>query len=264
MKLLRDTPSRTGRPSPRYSPSWLRISRLCSSVLPNPIPGSTISRARHSRRRSRPARAAGSSNTSRPPLVPRLQLHGRGLALAVHQHHRHAAGASRRGLSGSWRRAEMSLIMRAPAPTAARITAALRVSIETSAPALASPSITGTTRLISSPADTAPAPAGSIPRRRPRCRRLRRAAAARARSPPPARRTARRPRSCPGDVDHTHQQRSAFGRPSGQLGGAPGRAHSCAAAMHLVRAGASARRRGSLPEDFPIDASGPALPPRMR
>ena len=102
MKLLRDTPSRTGRPSPRYSPSWLRISRLCASVLPKPMPGSTISRRAleagvgpglHARREM-------VEHVERHVLVRGLQLHGRGLALAVHQHDRQAARAGRREAVG--------------------------------------------------------------------------------------------------------------------------------------------------------------------
>ena len=41
MKLLREVPTTSGRPSSRSSPSRRSSSRLCSSVLPKPIPGSS-------------------------------------------------------------------------------------------------------------------------------------------------------------------------------------------------------------------------------
>src|SRR3546814_17455069 len=63
-------------------------------------------------------------------------------------------------LRGSWSSPLMSLTRCAPAANAASMTVALRVSTETGTPALASCSITGTMRLISSPSHVFSAPGG--------------------------------------------------------------------------------------------------------
>jgi hypothetical protein len=125
----------------------------------------------------------------------------------------------------------MSLIMRAPAAIAARITAALRVSIETSTPALASASITGAVRLISSSAEIASAP-GRVDS--PPTSTM---SAPSARSCKPCATAAAGSKNCPpseklSGVTLTTPISSGrcAGRPSGQLGDAPRRAQSCAAA----------------------------------
>ena len=66
MKLLREVPTRIGRPRSRSSPRRRSSSRLCSTVLPKPIPGSTQIRssAIPSARRLDPlARKARTSST---------------------------------------------------------------------------------------------------------------------------------------------------------------------------------------------------------
>ena len=67
-----------------------------------------------------------------------------------------AAATSR--LRGSWVRPLTSLMIAAPAATAAAITAALRVSMETVTPCRANASTTGSTRRSSSPSGTSTAP----------------------------------------------------------------------------------------------------------
>ncbi len=74
----------------------------------------------------------------------RIRLHGPGLALHVHQHQGGARLAPRPWCSsGSPVKAVMSLMMRAPAATAAAITPAWRVSIETQRPRSARARTTG-------------------------------------------------------------------------------------------------------------------------
>ena len=69
------------------------------------------------------------------------------------------APATTPAISGSWRNADTSFTIRAPACSAASATAALRVSTETIGPTEAAKrSITGTTRSSSSPSDTGSAP----------------------------------------------------------------------------------------------------------
>jgi len=46
VKCLRETPTQTGQPRPLNSPRWRIRRRLSSTLLPNPIPGSTTIRSR--------------------------------------------------------------------------------------------------------------------------------------------------------------------------------------------------------------------------
>ena len=88
---LRDNPARIGAPSARSSPRRRRSSRLCSTVLPKPKPGSMTMRWR-----GMPA-----ADTGLDPLlqeithlaghigVDRMVLHAARLALHVHETHRY-------------------------------------------------------------------------------------------------------------------------------------------------------------------------------
>ena len=91
-KLLRDVPTTTGRPSATISSSRRRSSRLWSSVLPKPMPGSSQTRSS----------ATPAADGEREPLleerlhvrddvvVARIVLHGARLAEHVHQAAVHA------------------------------------------------------------------------------------------------------------------------------------------------------------------------------
>ena len=62
MKLLREAPSITPQPRPWKMLSEPSSARLCASVLPKPMPGSTISRARGMPARSQAAMRASSAS----------------------------------------------------------------------------------------------------------------------------------------------------------------------------------------------------------
>ena len=63
-KLLRQVPITTGRPIAAISSSRRSSSRLCSTVLPNPIPGSS-----HTRSSGTPSATAKASRSSRKALT---------------------------------------------------------------------------------------------------------------------------------------------------------------------------------------------------
>ena len=79
----------------------------------------------------RDARIEGVVNIEHDIIVDRVALHGARIALGMHEHDRQPLAAATSRLAGSWARAETSLIRRAPACAARRITSALRVSMET-------------------------------------------------------------------------------------------------------------------------------------
>ena len=109
-KLLREVPTTIGRPSSRSSPSRRSSSRLCSTVLPKPIPGSTQIRSS-----SIPASIAAAirAREERPDLVDdvvvaRVVLHRPRRAEHVHQHDLAVAlGAERRQLGVAAQRGDV-------------------------------------------------------------------------------------------------------------------------------------------------------------
>ena len=122
----------------RHIPGWhidrgsARSRRLCSRVLPNPIPGSMAIRSR-----GMPRASAHSSrwqeivDLGHDIIVPGVDLHGPGHALHVHEDDAGPrAGGHVHHLRISAQSAEMSLMIDAPAARAPRATSALVVSIE--------------------------------------------------------------------------------------------------------------------------------------
>ena len=87
MKRFRETPTTTGRPIATISSSRRSSSRLCSSVLPKPIPGSSQIRSSAMPARDRegePLLEEG-LHLRDDVLVAGVVLHGPRLALHVHQ-----------------------------------------------------------------------------------------------------------------------------------------------------------------------------------
>ncbi len=160
MKLLREVPTRIGRPS---SASWPRprsSSKLCRSVLPKPIPGS--SQIRDS---SIPAATAATSRAARKSRTSATTSPYSGLTCIVRGSPAMCMrttpaprSATSPAISGSPRRAVTSLTIVAPASSAASATGAFEVSTEISAPTPASPATTGSTRRSSSSTATSAAP----------------------------------------------------------------------------------------------------------
>ncbi len=88
MKLLREVPITSGRPSLRNSPSRRSNSKLCSLVFPNPIPGSSQTRSS-----SIPALDGEFQSLNQKSLylvddvlVHGVRLHRPGIPQHVHQH----------------------------------------------------------------------------------------------------------------------------------------------------------------------------------
>ena len=151
---LREAPSMTGQPRPWNRARWRMTSRLCGSCLAKHKPGSTITRER-----AMPAASQASDARGQPVVAPRARTARSAAPGSWSRARRPCASARRRRptpaatsrLRGSWVRPLTSLMIAAPAATAAAITAALRVSIETVTPCRASASTTGSTRRSSSP-----------------------------------------------------------------------------------------------------------------
>ncbi len=171
MKRLRDAPSTTGRPSAATRSRWRSSRRLCSSVLPKPMPGSSSTCSSRTPAATAAARRSleEGDHLADDVVVAGVVLHRAGLAQHVHETHRAAAlGDEARAMAGSPRSAVTSLTRPAPASRAARATTALVVSTR-SAPAsrrrgARSPARRGRARRRPTPARS---PAGST--RRP-CR----------------------------------------------------------------------------------------------
>ncbi len=94
MKLLREGPTRSGRPRARSSPIRARSSTLCSAVFANPSPGSRITAS--GRMPAAAARASAPRSSARDlrhdVAVDRPRLHVGGRAARVHEHDRGARG----------------------------------------------------------------------------------------------------------------------------------------------------------------------------
>ena len=134
MKPLRDRPIRTGTPMPWNMAVWRRSSRLCATVLPKPMPGSTQRFSRRCRPPGKPRPGRRDTRTRRRPRPhnPEPAASCAALPAHVHQDNRgRGANRPRRRLSPSPVRPVTSLTIAAPASSAAAMTAAWRVSIDT-------------------------------------------------------------------------------------------------------------------------------------
>src|SRR5581483_7989439 len=160
-ELLRDRPTRTGRPSPSRTSSRRTSSTFCSTVLPYPMPGS-----RQMRPSAIPAATASRSRSSRKAATSDTTSWYRGAAcivpgspcMCIRQRYA-SASATTAAISSSPRRAVTSLTSSAPSASARRATSALEVSIDTGSPW--SSSSTGTTRRSSTSSGT-PAEPGRV------------------------------------------------------------------------------------------------------
>ena len=158
MKPLRETPTRTAQPRPcEQRVSRSRISRLCATVLPKPMPGSSRDPVERD-----PGRTAGShpfgeiiEHLGRRIAVGRVLLHGPRLSLHVHQDDAAPCCRPRQpGSPASPVRAVTSLTMRAPASSAAAMIAACAGVDRDRGARPARARTTGTTRRNSSSAET--------------------------------------------------------------------------------------------------------------
>src|SRR5579884_377904 len=159
--LFREVPTRTGGPSSTSSCSRPSSSRLCSMVLPKPIPGSMRIRSAamplataNSRRRVRYALTSATTSSYRGSIC---MVRG-SPSMCIRQQPARAPPPPP-AMSGS-PSAVTSLTIVAPAWSAAWATSALEVSTHSRAevPQSASPWMTGSTRAFSSSAVTGAAP----------------------------------------------------------------------------------------------------------
>src|SRR5579875_222209 len=149
--LLRERATSIGKPRSRSSPSRLSRTRFSCQTLPKPKPGSMMMRsaatpATRARQRLRTRSARTRSTTS--GAVERM---GDAPAMTITA----SARAATAGISGSPSSPDTSLRMRAPRASAARATAALRVSMLTGTrTASSTASSAGSTRRSSSSSGT--------------------------------------------------------------------------------------------------------------
>ena len=159
---MREVPITTGRPSATSSSSRRSSSRLCSTVLPKPIPGS--SRIRSSRdpgpHRERHALLEERLDVVHHVVVAGVVLHRARVAQHVHQAAVGAGAGHDAGHLGVAAQGGHVVDERRAGVERPRRDAALDVSIEIWAPAprSISPSITGITRRSSSASGTGSAP----------------------------------------------------------------------------------------------------------
>ena len=140
-KLLREVPTTTGRPMATISSRRRSSSRLCSTVLPKPMPGSSQTRSSRDALldRERESLLEERLHLGHDVVVARVVLHG--ARLAEHVHETAVGAATRRprpgGRGRTGRRRRRSRCV-APASSAARATADFVVSMESRAPPPAS------------------------------------------------------------------------------------------------------------------------------
>ena len=154
-------PRSTGLPSSRNARRRRMISRLCSTVLPKPKPGSTMMRSREIPARTARATASSrkSSTSATTSSYSGRSCMSRGVPFMCMRTTGQPCSATTRAMFSSNRSAEMSLMTWAPAAKARRATSARYVSTETGAATRpASSSTTGTTRAASSRGSTGSAP----------------------------------------------------------------------------------------------------------
>src|SRR5580700_7488819 len=130
MKRLREAPIRSGRPKPRQASSRAMQVRLCSGVLPKPMPGSSTIRSR-----KMPARAAMASERSKNAVASAtMSILGSAASRLCMTTTGASCPATTCAMSGSRCRPQTSLTIMAPALRAQAATAAFIVSIETGTP----------------------------------------------------------------------------------------------------------------------------------
>src|SRR5580704_9639901 len=136
MKRLREAPTKSGRPKPRQASSRAMQVRLCSGVLPKPMPGSSTMRSR-----AMPARAAMTSERSKKAVTSAtMSILGSAASRLCMMMTAAPRTATTRAMSGSRCRPQTSLTIAAPVSSAQAATAAFMLSIETGMP---SPTTTG-------------------------------------------------------------------------------------------------------------------------
>ena len=148
MKLLRDTPTKSGDPRAAIRGSALSSARLCSNPLPKPTPGSSAMASRDT-----PAAMQACRSVSRKPHTSATTSWYCGCCCMVRgspcmciKHTPTPACAAQARAPGA-RKAYTSLTMQAPAAAAAAITPGLLVSMEMATSRVrAMRSMTGSTR----------------------------------------------------------------------------------------------------------------------
>src|SRR5580704_3287049 len=130
MKRLREAPTRRGRPKPRQASSRAMQVRLCSGVLPKPMPGSSTMRSR-----KMPARAAMARERSKNAVTSAtISILGSAASRLCMTMTGTSCSATTRAMSGSRCSPHTSLTITAPVSSAQAATAAFMVSIETGMP----------------------------------------------------------------------------------------------------------------------------------
>src|SRR6516165_3832447 len=151
IKRLREAPTRSGSPNDLSSGRRAMAVRLCSGVLPKPIPGSSTMFCR-----AMPARAAMSSEREKnAEISAMMSIEGSAASRLCMMITGTACSATTRASSPSRCRPHTSLTMAARAQAA---TSAFMVSMETGTPSATTAARTGARRRISSAIGTATAP----------------------------------------------------------------------------------------------------------
>src|SRR6516225_6280647 len=154
MKRLRDAPTRSGSPNDLSSGRRAMAVRLCSGVLPKPIPGSSTMFWR-----AMPARAAMSSEREKNAQISAMiSIDGSAASRLCMMITGTACCATTRASSLSRCRPHTSLTMAAPAASAQAATSAFIVSMETGTPSATAAGRMGARRRISSATETDSAP----------------------------------------------------------------------------------------------------------
>src|ERR1700722_4445185 len=153
MKRLREAPTRSGRPKPRQASSRAIQIRLCSGVLPKPMPGSSTIRSS-----AMPARAAMASERSKKAVTSAtMSILGSAASRLCMTMTGTSCPATTCAISGSRCSPQTSLTIAAAASRAQAATAAFIVSIETGTPSAATAGRMPARRLRSSSRVTATA-----------------------------------------------------------------------------------------------------------
>src|SRR6478609_1617310 len=146
MKRLRDAPTSSGSPKDLSSESRAMAVRLCSGVLPKPMPGSSTMLSR-----AMPARAAISSEREKKAAISAIMsIDGSASCRLCMMITGTPCSATTRAMSPSRCRPHTSLTIAAPDAIAQAATLAFMVSIDTGTPSAIAPGRTGVRRRISS------------------------------------------------------------------------------------------------------------------
>src|SRR5579862_269368 len=146
MKRLRDAPTKIGRSKPRHVSSRAMQARLCSGVLPKPMPGSSTIRSW-----GMPALQAISSEREKKSVTSAMMsIAGSAASRLCITMTGAPCAATTRAMSRSRCRPHTSLTIEAPASSAQSATAAFIVSIDTGIPMAATAGRIGSRRARSS------------------------------------------------------------------------------------------------------------------